>query len=45
VTGGIGHSSGRGDIVGVWRHPDNGMKSGKKIEGMTFNGPAIAALR
>jgi hypothetical protein len=43
VMGGIGYSFKWGDIVGAWRYLDYDMKSGKKIESMTFNGPAIAA--
>jgi hypothetical protein len=44
VMGGLGYSFGWGDIVGVWRYLDYDMKSGKKVESMTFNGPAIAAV-
>jgi hypothetical protein len=44
VMGGLGYSFGWGDIIGVWRYLDYDMKSGKKIESMTFNGPAIAAV-
>jgi hypothetical protein len=44
VMGGIGYSFKWGDIVGAWRYLDYDMKSGKKIESMTFNGPAIAAV-
>jgi hypothetical protein len=41
---GLGYSFGWGDIVAAWRYIDYDMKSGKKIESMTFNGPAIAAV-
>ena len=44
AMGGLGYSFGWGDIVGAWRYLDYNMKSGKKIESMTFNGPAIAAV-
>ena len=44
AMGGLGYSFAWGDIVGVWRYLDYDMKSGKKIESMTFNGPAIAAV-
>jgi hypothetical protein len=41
---GVGYSFGWGDVVASWRYLDYDMKSGKKIESMTFNGPAIAAV-
>ena len=41
---GVGYSFGWGDIVGVWRYLDYEMKSGKAIENLDFNGPAIAAV-
>jgi hypothetical protein len=41
---GIGYAFGWGDVVVAWRYLDYDMKSGKKIESMTFNGPAIAAV-
>jgi hypothetical protein len=44
VMGGLGYSFGWGDVVAAWRYLDYDMKSGKKIESMTFNGPAIAAV-
>jgi hypothetical protein len=44
AMGGIGYSFGWGDVVAAWRYLDYDMKSGKKIESMTFNGPAIAAV-
>jgi hypothetical protein len=44
AMGGIGYSFGWGDVVASWRYLDYDMKSGKKIESMTFNGPAIAAV-
>jgi len=44
VMGGIGYSFKWGEIVGAWRYLDYDLKSGKKIESMTFNGPAIAAV-
>lgn len=44
VMGGIGYSFKWGDIVAAWRYLDYDMKSGKKIESLTFNGPAIAAV-
>jgi len=31
-------------FVGVWRYLDYDMKSGRKIESMTFDAPAIAAV-
>ncbi len=40
---GVGYTFGWGDLVGVWRYVDYQMKSGKPIESMNFNGPAIAA--
>jgi hypothetical protein len=43
AMGGLGYSFKWGDVVAVWRYLDYDMKSGKKIESMTFNGPAIAA--
>jgi hypothetical protein len=44
AMGGLGYSFGWGDVVAAWRYLDYDMKSGKKIESMTFNGPAIAAV-
>ena len=44
AVGGLGYTFGWGDIVASWRYLDYDMKSGKKIESMTFNGPAIAAV-
>jgi hypothetical protein len=44
VMGGIGYSFKWGDVVAAWRYLDYDMKSGKTIENMTFNGPAIAAV-
>lgn len=44
AVAGIGYSFGWGDVVAAWRYLDYDMKSGKKVEGMTFNGPAIAAV-
>lgn len=44
VMGGLGYSFGWGDVVAAWRYLDYDMKSGNKIESMTFNGPAIAAV-
>ncbi len=44
AMGGIGYSFKWGDVVAAWRYLDYDMKSGKKIESMTFNGPAIAAV-
>ena len=41
---GIAYSFGWGDVVAAWRYLDYDMKSGKNIESMTFNGPAIAAV-
>jgi hypothetical protein len=41
---GIGYSFGWGDVVAAWRYLDYDMKSGSRIETMTFNGPAIAAV-
>jgi len=44
VAGGIGYAFKWGDVVAAWRYLDYDMKSGGKIESMTFNGPAIAAV-
>jgi hypothetical protein len=44
AMGDIGYSFGWGDVVAAWRYLDYDMKSGKKIESMTFNGPAVAAV-
>jgi len=41
---GVGYSFGWGDVVGAWRYLDYRMKSGKPIESLSFNGPAIAAV-
>lgn len=44
AIGGIGYSFGWGDVVAAWRYTDYEMKSGKNVEEMTFNGPAIGAV-
>ncbi len=44
VMGGIGYSFKWGEVVAAWRYIDYEMKAGKKIESMSFNGPAIAAV-
>jgi hypothetical protein len=44
AMGGLGYSFGWGDVVAAWRYIDYDMKSGNKIESLTFNGPAIAAV-
>ena len=41
---GIGYSFGWGDVVGSWRYIDYRMESGKPLEELSFNGPAIAAV-
>jgi hypothetical protein len=41
---GLGYSFKWGDFVAAWRHVDYDMKSGKSVENLTFNGPAIAAV-
>lgn len=44
AMGGLGYSFAWGDVVAAWRYIDYDMKPGKKIESMTFSGPAIAAV-
>lgn len=44
AMGGIGYSFKWGDVAAVWRHIDYDMKSGKKLESMAFDGPAIGAV-
>jgi len=39
---GAGYSFGWSDVMGVWRHIDYDMKSGKSIESISFDGPAVA---
>ena len=41
---GVGYSFGWGDVLGVWRYVDYSMKSGKSVESVTFNGPAVGAV-
>ena len=41
---GIGYSFGWGDVAAVWRHIDYDMKSGNKVESLSFDGPAIGAV-
>jgi len=41
---GIGYAFRWGDVVAAWRYVDYEMKSGKKVENLTFNGPAVAAV-
>jgi hypothetical protein len=44
LMGGVGYSFKWGDVVAAWRYLSYDMKSGNRIESMTFNGPAIAAV-
>lgn len=44
AMGGLGYAFKWGDVVAAWRYLDYDFKSGKKIESMTFSGPAIAAV-
>jgi len=41
---GVGYSYPWGDVVAAWRYIGYDMKSGKPIEKINFNGPAIAAV-
>jgi hypothetical protein len=41
---GVGYSFGWGDVVGSWRYIDYRMESGKPLQELSFNGPAIAAV-
>jgi hypothetical protein len=44
ATAGIGYSFHWGEVLAAWRYLDYKFKSGKPIESMNFNGPAIAAV-
>ena len=44
AIGGVGYSFGWGEVVGSWRYIDYEMKSGQRIENMSFNGPMISAV-
>ena len=39
---GLGYSFKWGDAIVAWRYLDYNMKSGEKVQGINFNGPAIA---
>jgi len=39
---GVGYGFGWGDVVGAWRHLDYRMKSGDKLQSLSFDGPAVA---
>lgn len=41
---GVGYSFSWGDMYASWRYLDYDMKSGKAIESLNFNGPAIGAV-
>jgi len=41
AIGGIGYAFKWGDIIAAWRYLDYNMKSGKDIQSVNFNGPAI----
>ena len=41
---GIGYSFGLVEVVGSWRYLDYHMKSGKAIESLSFNGPAVSVV-
>jgi hypothetical protein len=38
------HSGRWGDVLAAWRYTDYEMKSGKRLQAMTFSGPAVGAL-
>ena len=44
VMGGIGYSFKWGEVVAAWRYLDYEMKSGDKVQGLDFSGPAISAV-
>lgn len=39
---GFGYSFGSWDLFGAWRYLDYEMKSGSKVEDLSFNGPGVA---
>jgi hypothetical protein len=41
AIGGIGYAFSWGEILAAWRYLDYKFKSGKKLEDLNFNGPAI----
>ena len=41
---GIGYSFGWGSVVALWRYIDYDLKSGKPVQSLTMNGPAIGAV-
>ena len=41
AIGGLGYAFKWGDIIAAWRYLDYNMKSGKDIQSVNFNGPAI----
>jgi hypothetical protein len=41
AIGGIGYAFSWGEVVAAWRHLDYNFKSGRKIEGVNFHGPAV----
>ena len=41
AIGGIGYAFSWGEVLAAWRYLDYKFKSGKKIEDLNFNGPAI----
>ena len=41
---GVGYSFGLVEVVGSWRYLDYHMKSGKAIESLSFNGPAVSVV-
>jgi hypothetical protein len=44
ANAGIGYSFHWGEVIAAWRYLDYKMKSGKPIETINFNGPALAAV-
>jgi len=44
AMGGVGYSFRWGDVVAAWRYIDYDMKSGNRVESLTFNGPSISAV-
>jgi hypothetical protein len=38
---GVGYAFHWGEVVAAWRYLDYNFKSGKAVEGVNFNGPAV----
>ncbi|MEO8308693.1 MAG: hypothetical protein ABI616_11715 [Pseudomonadota bacterium] len=44
LMAGVGYAFRWGEVVGAWRHIDYDMKASSELNGISFDGPAVAAV-